>query len=243
MSDPIMPKEKLTAYQRWELTALSGRDARSRSTRAAGDEPITLPTAREIEEMHQAAHNEGFAEGRARATALAAQLEAVLGSVTSEVQKWETQIAEDIVSLAVEIARHVVRESLAVRKELIVPVVRDAMQQMPLFNAPVRLGLHPADVELVREEIGDQLSQLGWKIVEDERVEPGGCRIESAASQIDATNATRWERITAALGRDRAWLDRRPSLRKAPEPRIETRAEAKVEAKTEPKVEPKEDAA
>src|SRR5262245_3554225 len=173
MSDPILPKEKLTAYQRWELTALSGREARGRSPLSGAQEPITLPTAEEIEQMHQAAHAEGLAEGRARAASIAAQLQAVLGSVTAEIQKWETQIAEDIVSLAVEIARQVARESLAVRRELIVPVVRDAMQQMPLFNTPVRLGLHPADVEIVREEIGDQLSQLGWKIVEDERVEPG----------------------------------------------------------------------
>lgn len=231
MSDPILPKEKLTAYQRWELTALSGRDARSRGAHAGAQEPITLPTAGEIEEMHRSAHAEGLAEGRARATAVAAKLEAVLSAVTREVQSWETQIAEDIVSLAVEIARQVVRESLAVRRELIVPVVRDAMQQLPLFNAPARLGLHPADVEVVREAIGDQLSQLGWKIVEDERLEPGGCRIESAASQIDATNATRWERVVAALGHDRAWLDRRPPVRKS------------TELKTEPRTEPKENAA
>ena len=226
MSDPILPKEKLTAYQRWELTALSGRDVRSQSTHAEVQGLVTLPTAGEIEEMHKSAHAEGLAEGRARAAAVAGQLEAVLGAVTREIRNWEAQIAEDIVSLAVEIARQVVRESLAVRRELIVPVVRDAMQQLPLFNAPARLVLHPADVELVREAIGDQLSQLGWKIVEEERMERGGCRIESAASQIDATNATRWERIVAALGRDRAWVDRRPAVRKAPELKTEPKEDA-----------------
>jgi len=38
-------------------------------------------------------------------------------------------------------------------------------------------------------------------------MERGGCRIESANSEIDATLDVRWKRIVAALGRDDAWLE------------------------------------
>jgi flagellar assembly protein FliH len=37
-------------------------------------------------------------------------------------------------------------------------------------------------------------------------MERGGCRIETASNQIDATIGTRWDRITAALGKDTDWL-------------------------------------
>ena len=70
-----------------------------------------------------------------------------------------------------------------------------------------RLRLH--ELEQIRRGVRRiQLTQLGWQLIEDESIERGGCRIESEAAQIDATNATRWERAVATLGRDRTWLER-----------------------------------
>ena len=223
MSNPVLPKEQLTAYHRWELATLSGEGAPALAApapaRAQAPAPgaprISLPTAADVERVHQAAHAEGLAEGRDRAAALQAELTELLGSVTREVRSWEAKIADDIVSLALEIAHQVVRESLVVRREAIVAVVRDAMQQMPLFKDMARLVLHPSDVEIVREGLGEQLTQLGWRLLEDETIERGGCRIESEATHVDATNATRWERAVATLGRERVWLER-GAARRAP---------------------------
>jgi flagellar assembly protein FliH len=202
MSSPVLPAEKLTAYQRWELTALGGQRAGAH---------VTLPTAAEIERLHQSAHAEGLAaglaEGRAQAAERIARLDALVSSMTRELRAAESQVAEDLLSLALELARLMVRETLAVRRELIVPLVREAMQQMALFGAPSRLALHPADAALVRQDVGEQLDQLGCRLVEDGQIERGGCRIEGPATHVDATLATRWDRIVAALGRDRAWLE------------------------------------
>jgi flagellar assembly protein FliH len=205
MSSPVLPKEKLSAYHRWELASLSGQGGRAP---AAAATRLQLPTAADVERIHQAAHAEGLAEGRERAAATAAEMGALLASVTREIRTWEEKIADDIVSLALEIANQVVRESLAVRRDAIVAVVRDAMQQMPLLKTSARLMLHPSDVGIVREGLGEQIKQHGWQLVEDESIERGGCRIESEATHVDATNATRWERAVAALGRDRTWLER-----------------------------------
>lgn len=210
MSSRAPAREDLTAYQRWELTAL--RAPARAGIRSTGRAAQPLPTAEDIEGMHQAAHAEGYAaglaEGRGQAAAESARLQALLAGVTREIEQWEAAIAEDIVSLAIEIAHQVTREALALKRELILPVVREAMQQMPLFNPPARLCLNPADAKLVQEELGEALLQINWKIVEDALVERGGARVESAATRIDATAATRWERAVAVLGRDRAWLER-----------------------------------
>jgi flagellar assembly protein FliH len=210
MSEPIVPKGQQTAYQRWELTSLAGSGAPARGPRAQNP---PLPTAADIERVHQAAYAEGLAEGRESAAAIAAALGALLTSVKVEISAWEEQIAEDIVSLAVDIAHQVVRETPVVRRDAIVPVVREAIQEMPLFSAGARLVLHPSDAELVRQQLGDQLNQLGWRVVEDGLIERGGCRIASTTTHVDATNATRWERVVAALGRNRPWLERGPARR------------------------------
>ncbi|MGH8429807.1 MAG: FliH/SctL family protein, partial [Solimonas sp.] len=49
-------------------------------------------------------------------------------------------------------------------------------------------------------------SQSGWCVVEDAQMERGGCRVETATNQIDASVATRWQRIAAALGKESDWL-------------------------------------
>jgi len=207
MSRSAPPAEKLTAWQRWELAALGG-------SRARGREGLALPTAGEIERLHQSAHAEGLAtglaEGRARAAERVAQLDALAASFAREIRACEAKIADDLLTLALELARQMVRETLAVRRDLIVPLVREALHQMPMFSTGARLVLNPADAELVRAGLGDSLNQLGSRIVEDKSIERGGCRIESTATHVDATLATRWERILAALGRERSWIERAP---------------------------------
>jgi len=216
MSSAAVPQEKLTAWQRWEMAALAEEPRPSR----AG--PVRAPTAAEVERVHAEARAAGLAEGRGEAAQAARRLAQLVDSLAREIAAQETRIAEDLVSLALAIAQQVLREALAVKRELIVPLARDAMQQMPLFSGGARLVLHPADAELVRQELGDPLTQLGWRLVEDDLVERGGCRIESAATHIDASLATRWERVTAALGRERAWLERSVARRGAALPPGET---------------------
>ena len=38
-------------------------------------------------------------------------------------------------------------------------------------------------------------------------MERGGCRVETANSQIDASLATRWKRVVSSIGQDNSWLE------------------------------------
>jgi flagellar assembly protein FliH len=78
---------------------------------------------------------------------------------------------------------------------------------MPQPLAQASITLHPADAVLVREQIGEQIASTGWKIIEDPACVRGGCLLQTAASQVDATTGTRWQRLTAALGESTQWLN------------------------------------
>lgn len=81
----IVPKEKLTAYQRWEVAAFDeAEQAAKRAAKAAAQsaaaqpvddseavdqQTLVLPTAAEIERMHIEAHEQGYAAGLAAGTA------------------------------------------------------------------------------------------------------------------------------------------------------------------------------
>jgi flagellar assembly protein FliH len=200
MSDEILNPEKLTAWQRWELPNFeAGRAARA-------DEP-QLPTAAEIEAIQQQARDEGFQSGYAEGVQRAAQenlrLTALIDALSQQVDE---QVSGELLALSLDIARKVLQQALKVNPELMLGVVREAIGTLPHFNQGAHLVLHPEDAVLVRERMGEQLTHAGWKIFEDERIERGGVRIETANSQIDATLETRWKHVVASLGQDSAWL-------------------------------------
>ncbi len=108
--------------------------------------------------------------------------------------------------MSLEIARKVVGEALHVKPEVVLKIVSDAISDLPHFNQNAHLILHPDDAELVREQMGEQLSHAGWKIFTDTRLKRGGCRVETAHSQVDATAEARWKHVIESIGQHKSWL-------------------------------------
>ena len=191
---------------------------------------FSLPSVEELEAMREAARHEGFAqgldegraaghqEGHAQGYAEGAaagqraaveeleQLRSMAASFADAVTQADETIAKDVLELALRLARGMVRTGFDVRPELILAVVRDAIDQLPVLQQPVVLALHPLDAELVRHGMADELSKGGWRIVENASIARGGCKVETATNQIDAQAAARWSRLTHALGANVEWL-------------------------------------
>lgn len=196
-SDPTQ-KEKLTAYQRWELNAFD--DSR---------ESVKLPTADQIQRIQQQAYQEGFAagmkDGRAESQVLAHRLQAMMLALNRSMSQFEEAMAQEIMDLALDIARQMVRSSLQADPSLVLAVVREAIESLPQINQNPTLALHPQDAQLVRDMLDQEFQSQMWRIVEDPHIERGGCKIETAASEIDANMEDRWKRIVNALGSDAPW--------------------------------------
>lgn len=205
MSDTVISKDRLTAYQRWELPTF---DVKQAIAATASEEPLpVLPTAAELEQIHQQAHEEGYQAGFAEGAQQAQRLAALMNGLDKELQQVDQQIAQDLLDLSLEIAKQMLKQALKVKPDLLLSVVREAIASLPHFNQHAHLIVHPADAELLRANMGEHLTHMGWKIFEDAQMERGGCRLETANSQIDATLATRWKRVTASIGKDDAWLE------------------------------------
>ncbi len=233
MSSGFIPKEKLSAYERWELATfdegessgkLSPADYVEQAPAAAAEHPaetVALPTAADIERMHNeayeaghaagldAGHAEGREAGLAEAREEASRLAALGDNLALQLQQLDQSVAEELLAVAVEIASQVVRQSLRIQPDLILPVVREAVAALPLHHGHPALYLNPADAMLVRTHLGEQLTHNGWRIIEDAGITAGGCRIESGASEVDATLETRWRRVLEAIGTSGEWLEQR----------------------------------
>ena len=209
-------KGKLSAWERWEMAILDGPEAeRSPGKRDAPllEPEIALPTAEEIEQLRQSAqqegfqrgHRDGYSAGQAQASAEGRQLAELAVQLDQALAQFDQQVAEDLLHLAIEVARQVVRQSVAVKPERVIGVIHEALAQMPLQHAVIRLN--PEDASLARSYLGDQLAHAGHRILEDPRQERGGCVIESGGSQLDASVSTRWRRVAESLGASSDWLE------------------------------------
>jgi len=198
MSERIVDSGRKPAYQPWQLASFDAPRTRG------------MPTAAEMEQVQHHAREEGreagYAEGRKLAEAEAQRLAALLTAAQSGVAQLDQAVADQLLKLALEIARRVVSDALAAKPELILPVVQEAVRCLPEFEQPVRVLMHPDDAALVQSHLAAQAAAGGWLIVADAAMERGGCRLKTVTTEIDATLAGRWERVLAALGQKQDWL-------------------------------------
>ena len=224
MSNKI-PKEQQTAYQRWEMASFDEPVAVLE---------VPAPTAAEIQanedeiaRLYQEAHDKGYRdglaeglttgleegraigleEGRVDAARELAALQQIAQRFSTEVAQASDTVAEDLLTLALDVAKAMLKTVLIVRPEIVLPIIGEAIRYLPSLQQPAVLFVNAEDAQLIKDHLGDELDQAGWRVAEDVHMERGGCRIDTASNQIDATVSTRWQRITTALGKESTWLE------------------------------------
>lgn len=218
----ILPAESLTAYERWELPNHNPPPAPPEPAPAEElpletVEPLTLE---QLEAIQKEAYDEGFNIGKeeglaaghkegmeqamkAGAKQIAAEvqrLHQIIQAFTEPLAEVDERVEEELVALAVAIARQLVRRELKTDPKQIVGVVREAMSALPAQARNVRIHLHPEDAAIVREHllIGDR-DEEAWRLVEEPLLTRGGCRIHTEHSQVDATVEKRLNAVVSTL--------------------------------------------
>ena len=196
----FIPKDRGGAYRPWQLKSLEGGGSKQAPEQEHAERVKAIN-----QQAYRQGYDAGLAQGAARAQSEAARLAQLIETVRHETTGLEQRVAEDLVRLALTLARSLVREALAVRPEIVTAIVRDSVADVPPFSQGTRLRLHPEDVALLGAHLKQELGSE-WMVVEDASILRGGCRIETSAGEIDATLQTRWQKLTAALAQDHEWL-------------------------------------
>ena len=164
--------------------------------------PLTLD---ELEAIRQEAYNEGFSTGekdgfhagqlKARQEAEAAlapkldSLEQLMTQLLEPIADQDRNLEHAMVTLVSQLAREVIQRDLQIDSSQIRQVLRDALKLLPMGANNVRIQINPQDFELVKAM--RERHEETWRIVEDSDLLPGGCRIETEQSRIDASVETR----------------------------------------------------
>jgi flagellar assembly protein FliH len=160
MSNPLIPKEQSVAWRRWEMHRLSEAAAANTAAPEKADDINARRQRAESEGRrtgHDAGYEAGYRAGIEQAAAERQRLQALLSALATGVGENEQQLVDDMLDLALALARRLLGDALTVRRGLVTAAVRDALRQLPESARPARVLLNPADVELVRrflEETG-----------------------------------------------------------------------------------------
>lgn len=215
VEDVIPPEPDLTIEESAPVPELPSAEDIGRIYHDAHREGYEAGLVEGLEAGHaegfETGHAEGLAAGETKgfdqAVSEAKPLAELFTSFAKAAELAQQEIGQDVVGLALDIAQQMLREALKVKPELVLAVVKRAMESMPQGIEHPSIYLHPEDVLLVKKLLKSEISEAGWKVVEDSRLDRGGCRIECLTAELDATVPSRWKRIAAALGQDRSWLE------------------------------------
>jgi flagellar biosynthesis/type III secretory pathway protein FliH len=148
-------------------------------------------------EIERQAHEQGFAKGeqegqmaaQRQCAPLTAALETTLVELDGIREKIRQHMEQEVVELALHVARKVVRHELTVSKDAIVCVVKEAMNKLD-DPGKICIRLNPEDLKRIYGA-GDRLKSVMENLdsihfEEDAGINCGGCYIQTEYGEIDA---------------------------------------------------------
>jgi len=164
----------------------------------------------QAQELAQEAREEGYQDGYQSALAEAGQKARAIREEAVKVLEqargiWRDSLdsmEEEIVLLAREIAEKILATQLTLNPEMILAIARESLE-LARNREQVVLYVNPCQIDLAceyRQELQQVLlPEAALHIIADADVEPGGCRVETEDSKIDATLPARWQAVLKAL--------------------------------------------
>ncbi|MGN1055213.1 MAG: FliH/SctL family protein [Comamonas sp.] len=176
-----------------------------------------------VEQARQQAYEQGVQQGEQKASQewqarmadyqnnigreVAQRLNEVLHHAQTAVQGLQQQMAPDLLQLAVDIARQVVRQELRCNPQALQPVVSEALDMLGADTKPALVRLNPDDFKQLEAHLRASLPNPKVEWLADPTVPLGGCLVESQGAQVDGSIERRWQRAVAALGLVSTWYE------------------------------------
>ncbi|MEP7361945.1 MAG: FliH/SctL family protein [Acidobacteriota bacterium] len=173
---------------------------------ALHDAPILKARIAELEQqiprLVEQARQAGIKEGEAAAGETATrQVEAIaergahaIEELIAERRKMRRRLEEDLVHLAVAVARRVLHRELSVDPEALGGIVRAVLDRMDAREVH-RLRVRPADAPFVEKHIGEWQTPVQLRLEKDPSLERGAIVFDTARGSVDASVETQLREI------------------------------------------------
>ena len=145
----------------------------------------------------------GFqAEREARLEAEQALGETMRRSIDDQMQQLSARIERDAFKFALAVAGKIVKKEVAMNDEIVVHQIQEALRRVA-GQESIKVRVNPRYESMVRQNkemlISGSESVRELVVEADDKVEPGGCILDTVSGTVDARVFTQLEQIEAAL--------------------------------------------
>ena len=215
----FIPREEVQEVAAVQFGPIDGSASHATTPEAQAQDD--LHQAQQAQALRQQAWDAGFEAGQIKG---AAQTRLELQQQTLQAQReqaervaaWlqqaqagfdalEQALAEQVLQLACELARQVVRRELSTPLPPLRSVAQEALALLIDDGRPATLRLHPLDAALLAEQAALEAHGRPVLVQPDPTLSPGDCVVECAHGGVDARLEKRWQRAVANLGLEPPW--------------------------------------
>lgn len=157
------------------------------------------------EEGWRTGQEAGWRAGEQQLRERVERLDSLIGDLARPFEALDAQVEQELVGLAMALARQIVRREIRLDPTQIIAVVREAVSVLPVAAREVRVHLHPEDAAVIRQYLAPTENERAWQVVEDPVMMRGGCQVVTPTSRVDARLETRLGKVLSQLlGGERA---------------------------------------
>ena len=151
----------------------------------------------------EAASKEGYQAGLEQAREDVLALKDAIGIFLNSNQEVYEQIAPEILSVSVEIAKKIIKKEVSESPEVLVNTVIEVLKGLSKEEAKVMLRVNPVQVDILRQSVPEILNLTGLdakvSVLADESISEGGCLVTTTNGVVDATIETQLSVVSEAL--------------------------------------------
>jgi flagellar assembly protein FliH len=214
----FVPREEIDGVSAWQFSSMD--DEEDSPSEAAAPEVDPMDNS-SVQEALDTAYREGYATGHEAGaqethTALEAEIRKttdeaavrmgeLLHTMTDQLLSSEQGIARQMLDLACELARQVIRQELKTNTRHLRAVIGEALEMMIDDGLPAAVHMNPDDLAAMKEALLETLGENAPEFIADPTISPGGCLVKSPSTTVDASIEKRWSRAMGNLGLEASW--------------------------------------
>lgn len=178
---------------RWQAPSLA-------ASRPPPSPPTTVEALGEIEQAayadgYQRGYDAGLERGSADAAVRVGRLKEIFQELVQPLADLDVEVERTLVQIASAVAQRIIRQELTTSPETIGNMIHEAVEAIANPPHTVTVFLNPDDAVFVREHLDQPVEGPHWKIMADDALSPGDCRVETDDARADAKLADRVARL------------------------------------------------
>lgn len=150
-----------------------------------------------LEQGLEEGREQGRGQGRESFEQASAPLNAANEQLRSFLATLELTRRQELLALVKKVAEQVIRCELTLNPMQLLTLAEEALSGMPLETMDVHINLHPQEFARIKDMAPDRAAS--WRLVADETLELGECRIVTPQAEVDVGCQQRLDACVATL--------------------------------------------